>query len=551
MKLMGHSSGVVGVACALTLLAVSTAQAETIHVNVTNCPGPGSGSVGDPYCSIQTAIDNAVDTDEIVVAPGTYFEAINFLGKAITLRSSDGSDVTTIDGTGFFHVVQCVSGEGPDTVFDGFTVTGGNADGEFFPDKNGGGMLILDGSPTVTNCTFSGNSAIVDRERASASGGGMYNNGSPTVTNCTFSENSSNVGGGMNNGSAGNPTVTNCTFTGNSAIVGRAGTGWGGGMHNNSGSSPTLTNCTFSGNSANFGGGMFNFFSSSPTVTNCTFSGNSSNDQGGGMYNLGDSPTVINCTFSGNSANVGGGMVNVSSSPTVTNCTFGGNSATFGGGGMRNISSSSPTVTNCTFSGNRAGSGGGMRNSSSSSPTVSDCTFSGNTAINGNALAFDGNPNFPSGLIMTNCILWDGGDEIWNNDGSVITINYTDVQGGWPGTGNIDADPLFVDPDNGDFRLQAGSPCIDAGDNTAVPEGVLRDLDGNPRFVADACAGESGVTVDMGAYEFQGTSCDLSNIPALLAAWGSCPDCGTCPADFDGDCSVGILDLLILLGNWG
>ena len=74
--------------CAVTVLAVSTAQADTIFVDDDNCPGPGDGSELDPYCSIQTAIDAAVDTDEIVVAPGTYFETIDFLGKAITLRSS-------------------------------------------------------------------------------------------------------------------------------------------------------------------------------------------------------------------------------------------------------------------------------------------------------------------------------------------------------------------------------------------------------------------------------------------------------------------------------
>ncbi len=66
--------------CALTVLAVSTAQSATIFVDAANCPGPGDGSVGDPYCSIQTAIDNAVDTDEIVVAPGTYFETIITVG---------------------------------------------------------------------------------------------------------------------------------------------------------------------------------------------------------------------------------------------------------------------------------------------------------------------------------------------------------------------------------------------------------------------------------------------------------------------------------------
>ncbi len=64
MKLMGHSSGVVGVACAMVLF--STAHADMIFVDAGNCPGPGSGTLVDPYCSIQTAIDNAVDTDEIV-----------------------------------------------------------------------------------------------------------------------------------------------------------------------------------------------------------------------------------------------------------------------------------------------------------------------------------------------------------------------------------------------------------------------------------------------------------------------------------------------------
>ncbi len=74
------------------LLAVSTAQADTIHVDDDNCPGPGSGTVRDPYCSIQTAIVNAVDTDEVVVAEGEYFENINFNGKAITVRSTDPND---------------------------------------------------------------------------------------------------------------------------------------------------------------------------------------------------------------------------------------------------------------------------------------------------------------------------------------------------------------------------------------------------------------------------------------------------------------------------
>ncbi len=116
-----------------------------------------------------------------------------------------------------------------------------------------------------------------------------------------------------------------------------------------------------------------------------------------------------------------------------------------------------------------------------------------------------------SDLTMTDCILWDGGDEISNNDGSTVTVTYTNVEGGFPGIGNIDADPLFIDPDNGDYRLSSGSPCIDAGDNTAVPEDITTDLDGNPRFLDIPETPDTGngtlPIVDMGAYESLGGGC--------------------------------------------
>ncbi len=121
------------------ILSPTTLAQTTIYVDIANCPGPGSGTQGDPFCKIQDGIDAADDGNEIIVAPGTYNETIDFLGKAITLRSSGGRDVTTIDGNGAFHVVQCVNFEGPNTILDGFTVTGGDATGTF-PDDTGGGM---------------------------------------------------------------------------------------------------------------------------------------------------------------------------------------------------------------------------------------------------------------------------------------------------------------------------------------------------------------------------------------------------------------------------
>ncbi len=156
------------------------------------------------FPTIQAGIDAAVAGDEVVVAPGTYVENINFLGKAITVRSSNPNDAavvlsTIIDGGGSGTVVLCTSGEGSDTVLSGFVVTGGVA--SF---GSGGGMANFDSSPTVTNCSFIENTAV--------RGGGMANvNSSPTVTNCSFTGNTADFGGGIFN-NVHRPTVTNTEF---------------------------------------------------------------------------------------------------------------------------------------------------------------------------------------------------------------------------------------------------------------------------------------------------------------------------------------------------
>ncbi len=286
---------------------------------------------------------------------------------------------------------------------------------------------------------------------------------------------------GANNATLDGFTITNGYTTGN-----------GGAMFNDN-ASPTVTNCTFTGNSAdNTGGGMMNY-SSSPIVTNCTFTGNSANTDGGGMMNYSSSPTVTNCTFTENEASAGGGMGNyISSSPTVTNCTFTENEAV-AAGGMAN-SSSSPTVTNCTFTENEAVAAGGAMGNDFSSPTVENCTFTENEATqNGGGIY-----NYSSSPTLTNCILWgDTGGEIYN-DSSTPTVTYSCIEGGYSGANNISEAPLFVDGTDGgdgwDLRLQAGSPCIDAGTATGAP---TTDIIGIVR--------PQGSGIDMGAYEYPGT----------------------------------------------
>jgi len=231
--------------------------------------------------------------------------------------------------------------------------------------------------------------------------------------------------------------------------------GVGGGMYNSNGG-PMLAACTFTSNAASFGGGIANFTGGSPKLTGCTFIGNvarSSSGGGGAIYNYdGSSPTLKYCLFIANSADAGLG----------------------GGGAVRNSTGSDPVLTNCAFAGNLAVYGGGMMNVNSS-PTMINCTFAANLTpvMNGRALAFASpGPVSTSHAVLINCILWDNGLEILNNDDSTITITYSDILGGWPGTGNIDADPLFAAGPGGDYYLcqavQAErsivSPCVDAGD---------------------------------------------------------------------------------------
>jgi len=297
---------------------------------------------------------------------------------------------------------------------------------------------------------------------------------------------------------------------------------------------------------------------------------------------------LIDCTFTNNIVDRnGGGVYSVSScSPTVINCRFEGNMCGHVGGGFGIRQDCHPVLINCSFINNTADDfGGAIRSGNTgSSPTVVNCLFVGNASQIGGAYA--AGTDFPgqTGLsLIHNCIFWGNlaplGPQIALNGlhAADVTVTFSDVQGGeaevyvesgftltW-GPGNLDADPLFVAPGSGDFRLMPSSPCIDAADNTAVPKGIDTDLDGNPRFVDDPSTKDTGLgdppIVDMGAYEFQPALCpvDLDNsgdigvkdLLLLLGAWGPCPPKEFCPADFDNTGDVGVTDLLILLGNWG
>jgi len=249
---------------------------------------------------------------------------------------------------------------------------------------------------------------------------------------------------------------------------------WGGGaVFCDDKSSPVLTRCTFTGNSTYFGGGIYCSDGSEPVLIDCTITGNDS-WSGGGVYCFDASPTLIGCAITNNTAAASGYNAR--------------------GGAVYLYRDSFPVLTNCAITGNTADDGGGVYCDRETNPTLINCTIAGNTAVNnGAALACDSyHSSNPSDVAMTNCILWNGLDQVWNNDGSTLAITYCDVQGGWIGTGNIDADPMFADSNKGDYHITGSSPCRDMGDDSVVIE--LHDFEGDPRIVR-------GV-VDIGADEY-------------------------------------------------
>ena len=168
-------------------------------------------------------------------------------------------------------------------------------------------------------------------------------------------------------------------------------------------------------------------------------------------------------------------------------------------GAVKNENSSS-YYSNCLFRKNtvdgRFAQGGAACNSGGY-PTYVNCVFYDNTA------AFLGGCMVNTGSARSkayNCILWNNSSpQIFNYTSSTVTARNCDIEGGYATNWNIDLDPRFVDPDNGDFHLLSSSPCIDAGSNDLPPLLPEYDMDGEERIIdGDAIP---GAVIDMGLDE--------------------------------------------------
>ncbi|MGI6395412.1 MAG: hypothetical protein ACOX2F_11910 [bacterium] len=426
--------------------------------------------------------------------------------KNETILSGDLDDSGDLSGKDAYNVMLNIN-LSKETILDGFTVTGGNADyqlhvgTDYYPKQGGGINNRNSANFVIRNCLFKGNYAFV-------AGGAIANlNSHPQISDSRFEENKSGRGGAISNDDS-SPYIKGTVFERNIAE-----NGYGGAVFNKNGSKAFFVDCSFLNNEANDGGAINNAFESTVTVSNSLFSKNKAIN-GGAISNSQSNPYINGSIFEFNEASVGGGAIeNFSdSSPRIVKSVFKQNIATgFGTGGAILTNTGIPLVVSSLFYENKAHSGGGVTNVSSSGYFI-NCTFSRNEALGeyeaGGAILNQSD----SKPIITNSILFfnlaNSEKKEICNENSVPVIEHCNIENSFTGgvwdsqlginkSGNFNVNPLFVS--SYDFALSSLSLCIGKGTNAPFKEGGMagsfqEDLLGNPRI--------SNETVDVGAYEF-------------------------------------------------
>jgi hypothetical protein len=401
---------------------------------------PTTFNVPSQYATISQALAAASDGDTILMDPskGPYSDQGDHsltIKKAVTLDSST---------PGVNAVIDC-------------------AVGNF--------AYLMDSGIAINHLTIENSKRIA----VSADAVGFF-----SFDGCDFESNSSadsQAAVGFIGGAAG--TFSHCTFNGNTgqSVVGT------------SGSPASFDNCVFTNNTSNPDGGSGAIGGyGNMTLTSCTFRGNKGGggSEAGAIRWLSGTLLISQCSFINNSS-PGAGAISLDSvygpsQITISQSIFANNSAKRGAileseteKGINLI------VTDCLFTGNSASDGAALEIILASAPelvsaNIINCSFCGNITTGGALTGTISSPNARTSLTITNSILY--GDSTPNeiSTGTSVNIDHSDIDGGFAGPRNINADPLFSSPADGDFHLQLDSPAIGMGTADGTP---AADLNGD------------------------------------------------------------------------
>ena len=384
--------------------------------------------VPDDHATIQEAIDAAVDGDTVLVRAGIYVECIDFKGKAITVESVSGPDVTVIDGGRINHVVTFDTAETNSSVLSGFTVTNEALDHSGIRFGRYASPVISDNIITriaphsweaAVYCNEDSSALIINNE--------ICNNSGVGIKQSDYDESNLVIAGNL---------IRNNTY----------------GIH-----------CSGNGDLKD--------------EWWVTITGNEIRDNSDdAIYSWRAYLTISDNVIQGNGCC---GIALTWGSTEISGNIISGNV----NDGVSSFENGRITLSNNIISGN------GKHGFSHDSFTVKviNNTITDNS---GDGIHMTG----ASTTNITNTINWgNAGSSLYFYHGEP-TVTYSNIEGGWPGTGNIDADPLFVDAAASDYHIPFTSPCRNAGSNDGVPPELLYDWEGDPRI-------HHG-TVDIGADEF-------------------------------------------------
>lgn len=489
-------------------------DAGILYVDAARPAGGNGRSWATAFNDLQSALAAAIPNDEIWVAAGTYIPSSTgdrsvsfvlrdqvslyggFAGTETALEQRDWETNITIlsgdlagdDNTGVpvtdparnnTDNAYCVVAGAEDAVFDGFTVSGGNADGAS-PVNRGAGMLNNACSPAVRHCTFSANIS-------SNNGAAMANvNASPNVVDCLFTGNHSAYGGAVSaTGSAAGPLLCDCRLTDNSADQ------YGGGIFAWNDSKITAVACQFQDNTAPFGGAWSGFLVQGAFL-NCAFDRNSATRAGGAMREYGCVTEIVGCVFAENSADIEGGAYSgVSTATALINCTLARNTADISAGVM--VLSLEPDDL----------------------PGIGSSVLLENTIIDADAeddmpvLVENNDTLLEVQITISNSsipgVLYYIGSDPYIIDQT--TLRGVDTSFLAPGS-PAGADGILGTDDDG-LRLRGDSPCLDTALASALPEDIWdldEDEDTTEYLPLDLTGGMRvvGSAPDMGAYERAG-----------------------------------------------